>query len=71
MARKMRPIRILAASLLLAALQGSAAEADLYYDLDSTYTVAASDTKIAIQFDTTVAQKSAQEFFSAHPCLAA
>lgn len=70
MARKMRPIGILAASLLVATFQGSEAEADFYYDLDSTYAVAASDTKIAIQFDSTVTQKSAEEFFAAHPCLA-
>jgi hypothetical protein len=38
---------------------------EFYYDLDSTYAVAPSDTKITVQFDTTVMPLERAGFFAA------
>ncbi|MEW5702069.1 MAG: S8 family serine peptidase [Candidatus Zixiibacteriota bacterium] len=42
---------------------------EFYFDLDSTYAIAHSDSKIAVQFDTTITHLEQAEFLATHPCL--
>ncbi len=55
---------------MLAAASGPVCFAqEFYYDLDTTYAVVPSQSKIAVQFDTTRPVPAQSEFIAAHSCL--
>ena len=62
-------IVLMAACVLTVASGPLSLAQEFYYDLDTTYAVIPSASKIGVQFDTTQTIRAQGEFFVAHPCL--
>jgi len=67
--KRIRNTAILAAALVAIAVGSTAHGQEYYYSGDSAYQVVRSDTRLAIQFDSTFVQGVSGALFDRHPCL--